>query len=225
MLEKDIDKLPVIAGEGDLDLAGIITKQDLLYLLPSSAALLSLSEMDILFGATAVGRVMTQRVISISEDCPLEEAARLLTDHQIGSLPVMRGPRLVGMITKADIFCAMMEALGGQAEGFRITIRLHEDTGELGAITDGIVRLGGKLISLSTLWGGGAFHQTVTLKVQGLDPQELMSLLEKDIGVQVTDHSQSRMENRSEFASSLMHTETLSMQSLDGELIQLTPSR
>jgi acetoin utilization protein AcuB len=223
MLEKEIDKLPVLAEEGEL--AGIVTKKDLLYVLPSSAALLSLSEVDSLFGTIAVARVMTRRVIHVSEDCPLEEAARILVDNNIGSLPVMRGPRFVGMITQADIFRAMMEALGGQTKGLRITIRLHEDRGELGAITDGILNLGGKLISLSTFWGPDPFHQTVTLKVQGIDPQELMSLLEREIGVQVIDQRPRQIENQFEPASSLMHTEALPMQPVDGELVQLPHSR
>lgn len=223
MLEKEIDKLPVLTEEGDL--AGIVTKEDLLYVLPSSAALLSLSEIDSLFGTIAVARVMTRRVIRVSEDCPLEEAARILIDNNIGSLPVMRGLRCIGMITKAAILRAMMEALGGQAEGLRITIRLHTDTGELGAITDGIVHLGGKLISLSTFWGGDPYHQTVTLKVDGVELEDLLSLLEKNIGVQVIDYRPSRIENRSGLASSFMHTEALPMQSLDAELIPLTDSR
>jgi acetoin utilization protein AcuB len=223
MLEKDIYKMPVIAEEGDL--AGIVTKRDLLYVLPSSAALLSLSEIDSLFGTIAVARVMTRRVISVLEDCPLEEAARILVDNKIGSLPVMRSHRFVGMITKADLFRAMMEALGGRANGLRITIRLHTDTGELGSITDGIVHLGGKLICLSTFWGGDPFHQTVTLKVQEVDPEELLSLLEKDIGVQVIDHRPSGAENGPEQVLPSVHAEAFPLQDLDAELLQLMDSK
>ena len=81
MLEKDIEKLPVVSEEGDL--VGIVTKEDLLCALPSSAALLSVSEIDHLFGTIVVARVMTRRVISVSEDCPLEDAARILVDNRI----------------------------------------------------------------------------------------------------------------------------------------------
>ena len=137
----------------------------------------------------------------------------------------MRSQRLVGMITKADIFRAMMEALGGQSEGLRITVRLHEDTGELGAITDGIVHLGGELLSLYIFWGGNPFCQTVTLKVRGVDPEELMSLLEKDIGVQMINYRQNRIEHRPELASSLVHTEAYRIQSQDAEFIRLIDSR
>ena len=223
MQEKEIDKLPVLAVHGDL--VGIVTQKDLLYALPSSAALLSISEIDALFGEMTVARVMTRRVISVSEDCPLEEAARFVVENKIGSLPVMRGQRLVGMIVKDDIFHAMMEALGGQAEGLRITIRLHEDTGELGAITDGIVYLGGKLLSLTTFWGSGAFRQTVTLKVQGVGLEELLPLLEKDIGVQVIDHRASRTEYRPDAVLRSVNAEAATIQGLDAELLQLMDSK
>jgi acetoin utilization protein AcuB len=223
MLEKDIYKLPVVAEEGDL--AGILTKKDLLYILPSSAALLSVSEIDSLFGKITVARVMTRRVIWVSEDCSLEEAARILVDNKIGSLPVMRSHRLVGMITKADIFRVMMESLGGRANGLRITIRLHEDTGELGAITDGIVHLGGKLTSLSTFWGSDPYHQSVTLKVQGVDLEELLLLLEKDIGVQVIDQSPDATESRTEAVSPSVHAAAFPIRDLDAELLQLMDSK
>jgi acetoin utilization protein AcuB len=222
MLEKDIYKLPVVAENGDL--AGFVTEKDLLYALPSSAALLSLSEIDSLFGKMTVARVMTRRVVSVSEDFPLEEAARILVDNKIGSLPVMRSHRLVGMITKMDIFRVMMKALGGRVEGLRITIRLHEDTGELGAITDGIVQLGGALIHLSTFWGD-AFHQTVTLKVQGIDPQELISFLEKNIGVEVIDYHESGAEYQPHLVSPPENKEAFRIRDLDGGLLQLMDSK
>jgi acetoin utilization protein AcuB len=223
MLENDLHTLPMVTEEGDL--AGIVTKKDLLYALPSSAALLSVSEIDRLFGNILVARVMTRRVISVLEDCPLEEAARILVDNKIGSLPVMRGHRLVGIITKAEVLRVMMETLGGRVEGLRVTIRLHEDTGELGAITDGIVQLGGSLINLSTFWGGNAFHQTVTLKVQGVDPQELIALLENNIGVQVIDHRQSGVEYQPEIVSPSVHKAALPIRKLSAELIRFTNSR
>jgi acetoin utilization protein AcuB len=186
MHDKDIFTLPVITEQGDL--VGILAKKDLYYALPSSIALLSVLEVDNLFGEMTVAKVMTRRVILISEDCPLEEAARILVDNKIGSLPVVRGHRLIGIITKADLLRAMMGALGGRAKGLRITIRLQEDTGELGAITDGILHLGGKLSFLSTVWGDDLLNQAVTLKVDGVGREELISLLEQSIGVQVIDY-------------------------------------
>jgi acetoin utilization protein AcuB len=217
MHEKDIFTLPVVTEQGDL--VGILAKKDLYYALPSSIALLSVLEVDNLFGEMTVARVMTRRVISISEDCPLEEAARILVDNKIGSLPVVRGYRLIGIITKADLLRAMMEALGGRAKGLRLTIRLHEDTGELGAITDGILHLGGKLSFLSTFWGSDLFNQTVTLKVEGVGTEELISLLEQSIGVQVIDYLS---EYQSEVAFTSGHMEASSLQNPEPGLLRFT---
>lgn len=146
---KKVHALPVTDQEGQL--VGIITERDLLDVSP--VAVLGVHTISDLLSAIAVEEAMTRRVITVEEDCPLEEAARILIDHKIGCLPVMRGDQLIGIITESDIFRAMTDALGGRSEGLRITIRLLEDKGELGAITDGIVQLGSKLTSLSTYWG------------------------------------------------------------------------
>ena len=185
----ELHALPVVDKKGHL--VGIMTEKDLLYALPTSTALLSVYEIDSLFGEMKVEKVMTRRVISVPEDCPLEEAARLLVDNKIGSLPVMRSRQLVGMITETDIFRAMMEALGGRSEGLRVTLQLREDKGELGSITDGVIHLGGKLISLSTFWGSDPFNGLVILKVQGVKQEDLLLILERTIGVQVIDFCES----------------------------------
>jgi CBS domain-containing protein len=46
---------------------------------------------------------MSAPVISVREDTPLVEVARLMTEHRIGGVPVVRGDgRLVGVITESD---------------------------------------------------------------------------------------------------------------------------
>ncbi|MBK9613663.1 CBS domain-containing protein [Candidatus Amarobacter glycogenicus] len=39
---------------------------------------------------------MTTPVPTVTEDCPVEEAARIMIQHRIGCLPVMQGATLVG---------------------------------------------------------------------------------------------------------------------------------
>lgn len=185
MHEKKIRRLPVVDQDGYL--VGMVTEKDLLYASPSPATTLSRHEIGYLLSEMPVEKVMTKQVITVQEECPLEEAARIIVEHKIGGLPVMCGRQLVGLITETDIFRVMMEALGGRSEGLRITIDLPGDNGELGAVTDGILQLGGKLISLSTFWGSDNHNRMVTLKVQGVDPEELIWMLENFIGVQVID--------------------------------------
>ena len=47
--------------------------------------------------------VMTQQVHVIEETTTLHEAARVMREHDVGSLPVNRGDQLVGMVTDRDI--------------------------------------------------------------------------------------------------------------------------
>jgi CBS domain-containing protein len=50
-----------------------------------------------------VGDVMTTSVISVKEDTPLKEVARLMVEHGISGLPVCDGQgRVVGVVSEAD---------------------------------------------------------------------------------------------------------------------------
>lgn len=51
-----------------------------------------------------VADVMTQAVITVPAECPVQEAARLMLRHRIGGLPVVHGEHgLVGLVTAGDL--------------------------------------------------------------------------------------------------------------------------
>lgn len=54
-----------------------------------------------------VKAIMSKKVISVSEETPVEEIARLMTTHKISRLPVMRGDKVVGLVSRADIVNAI----------------------------------------------------------------------------------------------------------------------
>jgi acetoin utilization protein AcuB len=182
--EKKIRRLPVVDKQGNL--IGIVVEKDLLYASPSPATSLSVFEVHYLLSKLQVKDVMTKRVIAIDEDCPLEEAARIMVDHKIGSLPVVRGKQVVGIITETDVFKVMAEALGGRAKGLRIAMRVPEVKGELAKVTAKIAELGGNIVSLAVFLSSDAQHREVTLKVQGVKREDLLPALEKT-GAQVMD--------------------------------------
>ena len=53
--------------------------------------------------ATKVREVMTERPRCVTPDTPLTEVAALMRSEDIGSVPVLDGERLTGMITDRDI--------------------------------------------------------------------------------------------------------------------------
>jgi len=64
-------------------------------------------------GDMPVKKVMTRRVITATEDMDVEAAAALMLREGIARLPVMRGKKIVGIITRADIINAIGSAYSG----------------------------------------------------------------------------------------------------------------
>ena len=57
-----------------------------------------------------VKTIMSKNIISVTEDTPVEDIAKLMTTHRIKRLPVMRDSEVVGIVSRADIVSAI--ALG-----------------------------------------------------------------------------------------------------------------
>src|SRR5450756_606673 len=110
--DEKIRRLPVLDSTGKL--VGIISEKDLLYASPSPATTLSIYEMNYLISKIKIKELMTTRVITVEDDCPLEEAARIMVDNNISSLPVMSGGTLVGMVTESDLFKIFIDLLGAR---------------------------------------------------------------------------------------------------------------
>jgi acetoin utilization protein AcuB len=182
--EKKVRRLPVVDDKGAL--VGIVVEKDLLKAAPSSATTLSVYEIPYLLSKLKIKDLMTKRVITVEEDWPLEEAARVMIERKIGSLPIVRGNQLVGIITETDIFRAMALALGGEPQCLRVMVRVPDVKGELAKLSNQIAQLGGDIRSLVTLVGKESKQGEITMKVLGVKREELVKALEK-VGIQVVD--------------------------------------
>jgi acetoin utilization protein AcuB len=184
MREKKVRRLPVINKDGRL--VGIVAERDLLYASPSPATSLSVFEVHYLLAKMIVREVMTKRVITVGEDCPLEEAARIMVDHKIGSLPVVTAGKLVGIITETDIFKTFVEILGGREPGLRLTLDVTEGKGVLAVIASEITKAGGNILSVATFQAPEAAQRIVYVKVTGAAKAALLKALES-AGAKVID--------------------------------------
>lgn len=177
MREHKVRRLPVVDSHGAL--VGIVSDKDLLYASPSPATTLAVWEIPELLGKLRVDKVMTRGVITVREDMPLEEAARIMADSKIGGLPVMRGESLVGIITETDLFKSLLELLGGRRSGVRVAVAIPSVKGELAKITTAIFEKGGNIvgIGLKNILGSSGNMAEVVLKVQDVDKTELVETL------------------------------------------------
>ncbi|MFZ6021058.1 MAG: CBS and ACT domain-containing protein [Chloroflexota bacterium] len=171
MRKDKVRRYPVVDRRGKL--IGIVTNSDLMNASPSEATTLSVWEINYLLSKITVERVMTKNVITTQEDCPIEEAARIMADHKIGGLPVVRGESLVGIITETDLFNILLEMLGARKAGVRLTVELLDQPGKLHELSGVIYKLGGNIVGLGTMLGERAETQTVTIKVKGVTLEDL----------------------------------------------------
>jgi acetoin utilization protein AcuB len=179
MREEKVRRFPVVNEDGKL--VGIVSDKDLLYAAPSPATSLSIYELHYLYSRITIEQVMTRDVITVEENDPLEEAARVMVDNKIGGLPVMRDGKLVGIITETDIFKTFMEMLGARDQGLRLTLLCPEQRGELAALTSAVSELGGNIISLGTFWGEDASSVIVTMKISGVDKNAIVEKIKPHV--------------------------------------------
>jgi acetoin utilization protein AcuB len=175
MQEKRVRRFPVVDKRGRL--VGIVSERDLLHAAPSDATSLSIWEVNYLVSKITVEKVMTRDVITISEDTPLEEAARIMADHKIGGLPVMREGKVVGIITETDLFRIFLEMLGARESGVRIAVLVRNVPGELTKLTKAIFEAGGNIVALGTFLGESSENREITIKVADVDGKLLLSTI------------------------------------------------
>lgn len=119
IFQRHINALPVVDSQKKL--LGIITKEDILKLLyPDYEDLIedffSVTDFEKMedriheLGATKAKDVMCKRVIFIREDTPIMRALSRMITRSVNQLPVLsQSDRVVGMVTKGDIFNALFK--------------------------------------------------------------------------------------------------------------------
>jgi acetoin utilization protein AcuB len=117
MRERGLRHLPVVDSEGRL--IGIVTDRDLRSAMFGSALAEHLPPeqegrlrtLSATLNDVRVSHVMTWRAQTIPSQAPLAQAAAVMANARIGSLPVVEGTRLVGIVTEHDVLKALAATL------------------------------------------------------------------------------------------------------------------
>jgi acetoin utilization protein AcuB len=185
MNEQKVRHLPVIDKAGKM--IGLVTEDDLLRAGPSEATTLSVWEIHYLLQRMQVADAMTKKVITTSEDVPIEEAARLMLEHKIGCLPVMRNGLLVGIITESDVFRTFMELFAARRQGLRVTIEVPDRGGQLAPVAQVVADLGGNIIAGGAYGSEDPAKAGLVLKIQNVEREALVAALSQKEEVEVLD--------------------------------------
>ena len=192
MRKEHIRRLPVIDERKRL--VGIVSEKDILHAKPSGATSLSVWEVQYLLSEITVEEVMTRDVITVNEDTPLEEAARIMADNKIGGLPVLRDGKVVGIITETDLFKIFLEMLGAREHGIRLAVLVPNTPGGLVQLTKAIFDIGGNILALGTFLGESCDNREVTMKVAGVNAQILEEAIKPFIERIVSVHEPQNLE-------------------------------
>jgi acetoin utilization protein AcuB len=155
-------RLPVVE---DGKLLGIITDRDI-------------REHKGFLEQTKINAVMTEKVVTVTPEITLEEAAKILLKHKIGGLPVLEQGKLAGIITTSDIVQAFLDVMGASEEGSaRIDLLLEGEDHDLSGASKTIAMEGGEILGVGTYRERWEENPVFYLRLRAADPDRIAGVL------------------------------------------------
>ena len=137
MLQHKISGLPVVDGEGLI--VGIVTEGDFLRRAETGTQRKRTRWLEFLMGSgrlaaeyvrthgRKVSEVMTPNPVTIDECTPLAEVVRILEERRIKRVPVVRGRRVVGIISRANLLHALASVAHEMAAGAQSDAAIRDE--------------------------------------------------------------------------------------------------
>jgi len=181
-------------------LIGIVTDRDMKRASASDASTLEIHELLYLISKIAVKDIMTKEPVTVPYDFTVEEAAEVLMKNKISGAPVVdEKGRVVGTITKGDLFRVLISLTGVGKRGIQFAFQVEDRSGSIKEVADIIRNYGGRMVSiLSTYENVPAGFRKVFIRMYGVDREKLPSLetelRKKAQLLYVVDHRENRRE-------------------------------
>jgi acetoin utilization protein AcuB len=196
-LDHHVSILPVLE---DGRLVGIVTDRDLKRASPSDAALLDIQQILYHLSRLEVGAIMSRYPITVPPDCTIEETAEILKENKISGAPVVDSDgKIVGIITKNDLFKAMIFLTGLSKRGVQFGLLLEDRPGSIKEITDIIRGHHARLVSiLSSYEKAPEGFRHVYIRAFNIDREKMPQLIDelrtKARLLYVVDHRENKRE-------------------------------
>ncbi len=106
LVDMGYGSLPVV--DDDMNLIGIVSEDDLLEVLLEKR-----DENDL-----KAGDMMTKTPITVKEDTLITDVIKILEDHKLIRVPVVKESKLVGILTRRDVLFCYLQATHKPPHGF-----------------------------------------------------------------------------------------------------------
>jgi acetoin utilization protein AcuB len=170
-------RLPVVDAVGAL--VGIVDRDDLELFLSRAKS------PGVIKRQYRIDQVMVCDVVTVTPECPLEEAAALMVEHKIGSLPVVEAGKVVGIVTETDIFEQLAAVLGGGSSALRLTVQVDDTPGQLADLASRIARVQGNICSVVAHAADQPQRINITLRIEGADREAVLAAVAGLRGIEV----------------------------------------
>jgi acetoin utilization protein AcuB len=145
-MENRISTIPVLE---DGKLVGIVTDRDLKRASPSDATVMDIQQVIYHLSRLEVGAIMSRYPKTVPMDFTIEETAEVLRENKISGVPVVDDKgNIKGIITKNDLFKAMISLTGLSKRGVQFGFLLEDRAGSIKEVTDIIRKHNARLVSI-----------------------------------------------------------------------------
>lgn len=180
MQEKRFSNIPVVDNG---NLVGVIAKEDIINQYFCGEKGCSFLE------DTLVEDIMNRHFVTINKNDYLEKAIYLLKEKDISALPVLDSDgKMVGIITRSDLFEAFADTMGVDNEGTRLYIVLPDFIGQMAKIANIVKQHGISIDALSLFDSKIVKAKQMVMKVSAMDAKLLVEDL-THAGIDVRDVS------------------------------------
>ncbi|MGD2272620.1 MAG: CBS and ACT domain-containing protein [Desulfobacterales bacterium] len=176
LLEKHhVRMLPVMNRD---KLVGILTDRDLKRASASDATSLEKHELLYLLSEIEVRDIMTKNPICVTPDYTIEEIARILMEHKISGVPVVKTHGgIVGIVTQTDLCRVLINLTGVDRRGIQFSLQVLDRPKSIIEIKDIIHGNGGRIVSLLTSYENvPPGYRNIYLRVYQIDRSILPKL-------------------------------------------------
>lgn len=121
--------------------------------------------------------IMDTNVLTVTQNTPIEEAARMIADYKVDTLPVLNDNFVVGVVTQDKLARILMEITGARQAGIRLTVELEDKPDRILPLMSAVYELNGNINTMSTYCSDDMEHKIIVMKVDNVDKFRLKQVV------------------------------------------------